>query len=57
MKRRRKQQGPVRGRQRRSVHERDPYFEREQARYEHPVPSREYILQTLEAQSEPTSET
>ncbi len=31
----------------------DPQFEREQAQYEHPLPSREYILQTLAAQGAP----
>jgi len=31
----------------------DPQFEREMAKYEHPLPSREYILQTLAAQGAP----
>ncbi|MDP2134808.1 MAG: ribonuclease R [Sulfuritalea sp.] len=31
----------------------DPQFEREKAQYEHPLPSREYILQTLAAQGAP----
>ena len=31
----------------------DPYFEREKAQYEHPLPSREYILQILTAQGAP----
>ncbi|MCX7162860.1 MAG: ribonuclease R [Rhodocyclales bacterium] len=31
----------------------DPHFERERAQYEHPLPSREYILQTLTAQGAP----
>ncbi|MBI4195307.1 MAG: ribonuclease R [Betaproteobacteria bacterium] len=31
----------------------DPYFERESSRYKHPVPSREYILQTLTGQGVP----
>ncbi len=31
----------------------DPQFEREKAQYEHPLPSREYILQTLTAQGAP----
>ena len=31
----------------------DPQFEREKAQYEHPLPSREYILQTLVAQGAP----
>jgi ribonuclease R len=31
----------------------DPQFEREKAQYEHPLPSREYILQTLATQGAP----
>ena len=31
----------------------DPQFEREKAQYEHPLPSREYVLQTLTAQGAP----
>ena len=31
----------------------DPQFDREKAQYEHPLPSREYILQTLTAQGAP----
>ena len=31
----------------------DPQFEREKAQYEHPLPSREYILQTLAVQGAP----
>jgi ribonuclease R len=31
----------------------DPQFEREKAQYEHPLPSREYILQVLAAQGAP----
>ena len=31
----------------------DPQFEREKAKYEQPLPSREYILQTLVAQGAP----
>ncbi len=31
----------------------DPQFEREKAQYEHPLPSREYILETLAAQGAP----
>ena len=31
----------------------DPQFEREKAKYEHPLPSREYVLQTLTAQGAP----
>ncbi len=33
----------------------DPMFEREAAKYEHPLPSREYILQTLAEQGVPVS--
>jgi ribonuclease R len=31
----------------------DPQFEREKAQYDHPLPSREYVLQTLAAQGAP----
>lgn len=31
----------------------DPHYERERERYEHPLPSREYVLQTLAAQGAP----
>jgi len=31
----------------------DPWFEREKAQYEHPLPSREYVLQVLSAQGAP----
>ncbi|MDI6750873.1 MAG: ribonuclease R [Rhodocyclaceae bacterium] len=33
----------------------DPFLEREHAKYEHPLPSREYILQTLAEQGVPVS--
>jgi ribonuclease R len=33
----------------------DPMFERERAKYDHPLPSREYILQTLAEQGVPVS--
>jgi len=33
----------------------DPFFEREAARYELPLPSREYVLQVLEAEGKPTT--
>lgn len=33
----------------------DPYFAREIAQYEHPLPSREYILQALEREGKPVS--
>ena len=35
---------------------RDPYFERERARYAEPLPSREYILQVLNERGVPVSE-
>jgi len=38
------------------VRARDPYLEREQSRYEHPLPSREYILEFLLEQGVPVSE-
>ena len=31
----------------------DPHFEREKAKYDHPLPSREYVLQTMTAQGAP----
>jgi ribonuclease R len=34
----------------------DPYLERERTRYEHPLPSREFILQTLTDQGVPVGE-
>ena len=33
----------------------DPHFERESKNYEHPLPSREYVLQVLEEQGRPVS--
>jgi ribonuclease R len=33
----------------------DPHFAREVAKYEHPLPSREYVLQVLEEQGKPVS--
>jgi ribonuclease R len=38
------------------VRSNDPHLEREQSRYEHPLPSREYILQVLLEQGVPVSE-
>ena len=35
---------------------RDPHHERESQRYEHPIPSREFILQTLEEEAVPIEE-
>ncbi|WP_297325766.1 ribonuclease R [Nitrosomonas sp.] len=34
----------------------DPHYQREKERYEHPLPSREYILQILQQQGIPTAE-
>jgi len=34
----------------------DPFLEREKGRYEHPLPSREYVLQILKQQGVPTAE-
>jgi len=33
----------------------DPYFAREVAKYDHPLPSREYVVKTLEKQGKPVS--
>ena len=41
---RKKSSAPARGT---DVRSNDPHLEREQSRYEHPLPSREYILQVL----------
>ena len=35
---------------------RDPHFEREARRYEHPVASREFILETLKKKGVPVAE-
>jgi ribonuclease R len=35
------------------IRRRDPFFERESARYDNPLPSREYITQTLEEEGKP----
>lgn len=43
-------------RARQSVRQRDPFLQREQQRYEHPLPSREFILQVLEEQGVPVSD-
>ncbi|HZX29878.1 MAG TPA: ribonuclease R [Rhodocyclaceae bacterium] len=37
------------------IRRQDPFFERESARYERPLPSREYIIQTLEEEGKPVS--
>ena len=39
-----------------SVRELDPFLDRERAQYDHPLPSREYILQLLEKQGVPLAE-
>ena len=33
----------------------DPYFEREVQKYEFPLPSREYVMMTLEGEGKPVS--
>src|SRR6185436_18922067 len=38
------------------VRNNDPHLEREQSRYEHPLPSREYVLQVLLEQGVPVAE-
>ena len=40
-----------------SVRERDPFLERERGRYAEPLPSREFVLQTLEGLGVPVTET
>ena len=39
-----------------NVRELDPFLDRERAQYDHPLPSREYILQLLEKQGVPLAE-
>ena len=39
-----------------NIRELDPFLERERAQYEHPLPSREYILQFLTGQGVPIDE-
>ncbi|MFZ1548704.1 MAG: ribonuclease R [Candidatus Nitrotoga sp.] len=39
-----------------NIRELDPFLDRERAQYEHPLPSREYILQLLEKQGVPVAE-
>jgi len=48
-----KKDQPARGKQ--SVRLQDPHLERERERYEHPLPSREFILQILADQGVPVS--
>ena len=50
---RKKSAAPARGA---DVRSNDPHLEREQSRYEHPLPSREYILQVLLEQGVPVAE-
>ena len=38
------------------ISSKDPFLERERAQYEHPLPSREYILQILTEQGAPVAE-
>ena len=56
MKRTEKQRKLTTKRREMSKRELDPFLEREKSRYEHPLPSREYILQTLQEQGVPLSE-
>ena len=37
------------------IRKNDPHFQREVAKYEQPLPSREYILQFVEEQGKPVS--
>lgn len=39
-----------------NIRELDPFLDRERAQYDHPLPSREYILQLLEKQGVPVAE-
>ncbi|CAH1210234.1 RNase R [Candidatus Nitrotoga sp. BS] len=39
-----------------NIRDLDPFLDRERAQYEHPLPSREYILQLLEKQGVPVAE-
>lgn len=41
---------------RRKLRSQDPYLEREKARYQHPLPSREHVLQVLKEQGVPVAE-
>ncbi|MBI1424358.1 MAG: ribonuclease R [Gammaproteobacteria bacterium] len=43
-------------RKKKNIRELDPFLERERAQYEHPLPSREFILQVLEEQGAPIQE-
>jgi len=56
MKRRRKQTTARGRRQATSLRDRDPFLQREQDRYQQPLPSREFVLQILEEQGAPISE-
>ena len=56
MKRRRKQTTTGRRRRPTLLRERDPFLEREQNRYQQPLPSREFILQILGEQGAPITE-
>lgn len=46
---------PARARKLKGLRAQDPYLEREQQRYENPLPSREFILQVLEQSGAPMS--
>jgi ribonuclease R len=56
MKRTRKKDSIARGAKAASVRDQDPFLERERQRYAEPLPSREFILQTLEGLGVPVSE-
>jgi ribonuclease R len=56
MKRTKKQAKVATKRDSLSKREQDPFLERERSRYENPLPSREFILQTLEDEGVPLSE-
>jgi ribonuclease R len=56
MKRTRKKNLTPRGPKEAPVRERDPFLERERGRYAEPLPSREFVLQTLEDLGVPVTE-
>ena len=49
-------QTPKHGRRSASKRTRDPYLQREAQSYEHPLPSREFILETLAEQGVPVTQ-
>ncbi|MGD2139679.1 MAG: ribonuclease R, partial [Burkholderiales bacterium] len=56
MKTRRSKTSTPRRRKAPALRQRDPFLEREQGRYDSPLPSREFILQILEQQGAPVTE-